>query len=196
MNVLISDDGRSHWDSLRRLLDQETEIQLSGTATKAETASRSVIARELRRILDGCPICDDGYRDHAYALLATVEMEKSAHCRARLKEFYDLLQQYRWQEFLCLRDGNPGKDIVAGFAFRCTTGRVGIVTQSGGRRFARQSLALHDPSGARGEEPSDPPESAKVAATPIPSSSNPLVAIPAGLGRHFGTNLEPVENSS
>jgi hypothetical protein len=128
MNVLISDDDRSHWDSLRRLLDQETEIQLSGTATEAETASRSVIARELRRILDGCPICDGGYRDHAYALLATVEMEKSAHGRARLREFYDLFQQYRWQEFLCLRDWNPGKDIVAGFAFRCTTGRVGIVT--------------------------------------------------------------------
>ena len=128
MKVLIPDNDRGHWESLRRSLGQESELQISGAAADAETASYSVIARELRRILDGCPICDGGYRDHVYALLATVPMENGGQSAARLKEFYGLLRQYRWQELLCLRDWSPCDGIVVGFAFRCITGRVGVVT--------------------------------------------------------------------
>ena len=128
MKVLIPDDDRGHWESLRRSLDQESELQISGAAADAETASHSVIARELRRILDGCPICDGGYRDHVYALLATLAMEKGGQTAARLKQFYGLLRQYLWRELLGFRDRNPGEDIVAAFAFRCATGRVGVVT--------------------------------------------------------------------
>src|SRR5256885_4289970 len=97
MKVLIPDDDRGHWESLRRSLDQESELQISGAAADAETASHSVIARELRRILDGCPICDGGYRDHAYALLATLAMEKGGQSATRLKQFYGLLRQYLWR---------------------------------------------------------------------------------------------------
>ena len=128
MKVLIPDDDRGHWELLRRSLDQESELQISGAAADAETASHSVIARELRRILDGCPICDGGYRDHVYALLATLAMEKGGRSAARLKQFYGLLRQYLWRELLGFRDRNPGEDIVAAFAFRCATGRVGVVT--------------------------------------------------------------------
>jgi len=128
MKVLIPDADRGHWDTLRRFLEQESGIQLSGIAADAETASQSVIARELRRILDGCPLCDCGFRDHAYALLATLVIQKGGQSTPRLKQFYDLLQQYRWRELLYLQDWNPCEDIVAGFAFRCSTGRVGIVT--------------------------------------------------------------------
>jgi hypothetical protein len=126
MKVLIPDDDRGHWESLRRSLGQESELQISDA--DAETASHSVIARELRRILDGCPICDGGCCDHVYALLATLAMEKDGQRAARLKQFYGLLRQYLWRELLGFRDRNPGEDIVAAFAFRCTTGRVGIVT--------------------------------------------------------------------
>ena len=128
MKVLIPDDNRPRWDSLRRLLQQKSEIQVSGIAADAETACHSVIARELRRILDGCPLCDCGYRDHDYALLATLVIQKGGQNAARLKQFYDLLRQYRWEELLCFHDGSPCEDIVASFAFRCVIGRVGIVT--------------------------------------------------------------------
>ena len=128
MKVLIPDDDRGHWESLRRSLEQESEVQINGVAADAETNSHSVISRELGRILDGCPICDRGYRDHVYALLAILVMQKGGESAARLKEYFGLLRQYRWQDLLCLRDRNPGEDILAGFAFRCTTGRVGIVT--------------------------------------------------------------------
>ena len=95
MKVLIPDDDRGHWESLRRSLEQESEIQLSGIAADAETASHSVIARELRRILDGCPICDGGYHDHVYALLATLAIQKGGQSAARLKQYFGLLRQYR-----------------------------------------------------------------------------------------------------
>jgi hypothetical protein len=126
MKVLIADNDRAHWDSLRRCLELESEIQLSGIAADAETSLRSVIARELRRILDGCPICDGGYRDHAYALLATLVMPKAGQ-NSRLRQFCDSLVQYRWQDLLCVREWSPCEDILSSFAFRCSTGRMGIV---------------------------------------------------------------------
>jgi hypothetical protein len=127
MKVLIPDDNRPRWDSVRQFLQQESEIRVSGIAADAETAFHSVIARELRRILDGCPICDGGYREHDYALLATLVIQKG-QSPARLKQFYDLFRQYRWRELLCFQDWSPCEDIVADFAFRCATGRMGIVT--------------------------------------------------------------------
>src|SRR2546429_5081555 len=128
MKVLIPDDNRGHWESLRRSLDQESELQISGVAADAETASHSVIARELRRILDGCPICDGGYRDHVYALLATLAMEKGGQTAARLKQFYGLLRQYQWREVFCFPDPNPGGGIPASLPFPCATGRGGVRT--------------------------------------------------------------------
>ena len=127
MKVLIPDNDRAHWNSLRRFLESESEVQLGGIAAEEETNSHSVVARELRRILDGCPICDRGYRDHAYALLATLVMPKGRRNSARLRQFCDSLQQYRWQDILCLRDWDPCEDILSSFAFRCSTGRIGIV---------------------------------------------------------------------
>jgi hypothetical protein len=46
-----------------------------------------VVARELRRILDGCPICHDGFRDHTYFELATVAMNEKADDAERLAQF-------------------------------------------------------------------------------------------------------------
>src|SRR5438132_13506368 len=75
MKVLLADDRQGHRDSLRRLIQRDPEVQVSGIAEDAENAPGSVIARELRRTLDGCPVCDGGYRDHSFVILATVAIE-------------------------------------------------------------------------------------------------------------------------
>src|SRR5207253_11439204 len=59
MKVLLADDRQGHRDSLRRLIQRDPEVQVSGIAEDAENAPGSVIARELRRTLDGCPVCDE-----------------------------------------------------------------------------------------------------------------------------------------
>src|SRR6266568_2358398 len=128
MKVLIPDDRRGHRDSLRKLLEREREIQVSGVADDAESSPESVIARELRRTLDGCPICDGGYRDHSYAVLATIAIEQQWQSPLRLKQYYDFLHERRWEELLCIREWNSAADTLVGFAFRCAAGRVGIVT--------------------------------------------------------------------
>ena len=128
MKVLIPDDRRGHRDSLRNLTQQEREVQVSGIAEEAESASESVLARELRLALDGCPFCDGGYRDHSFAILSTVIIEQQWQSPLRLKEYYDLLHAHRWQEILRLREWNEAADTLVGFAFRCVQGRVGIVT--------------------------------------------------------------------
>ncbi|PYU00403.1 MAG: hypothetical protein DMG38_07990 [Acidobacteria bacterium] len=128
MKVLIPDDRRGHRDCLRKLLQQERKAQVSGVAEEAESVPGSVIARELRRTLDGCPICDGSYRDHSYVVLATVAMEPQWECPLRVKQYYDLLHERRWQELLRLREWNHDADALVGFAFRCAEGRVGIVT--------------------------------------------------------------------
>lgn len=128
MKVLIPDDRRGHRDSLRRLLEREREVQVSGVADDAESSPESAIARELRRTLDGCPICDGGYRDHSYVVLATITIEQQWQSPLRLKQYYDFLHECRWEELLGIREWNSAADTLVGFAFRCAAGRVGIVT--------------------------------------------------------------------
>lgn len=128
MKVLIPDDRRGQRDSLRRFVEREREAQVSGIAEQAESAPDRALARELRLALDGCPICDGGYRDHSFAILATVIIEQEWQSPLRLKQYYELLQAHRWQELLRLREWNEAADILTGFAFRCVQGRVGIVT--------------------------------------------------------------------
>jgi len=128
MHVLIPDDERGHRDSLRNLIQREREVQVSGTAEEAENAPDCVIARELRRALDGCPVCDGSYRDHSYAILATVAIAEQWQSPLRVKQYYDCLQESRWQELLCIREWDDAADTLIGFVFRCSAGRVGIIT--------------------------------------------------------------------
>jgi hypothetical protein len=128
MNVLLPDDRRAHRDSLRSLLEREREVQVSGIAEDAESDPGSVLARELRRTLDGCPICDGGYRDHSFVVLATVTIEPQWQSPLRVKQYYDSLQARRWRELLGLREWGDDADALVGFAFRCILGRVGVVT--------------------------------------------------------------------
>lgn len=128
MQVLIPDDRRGHRDSLRDLIQREREVQVSGIAQEAESAPESAIARELRRALDGCPVCDGSYRDHSYSILATVAIAERWQSPLRVKEYYDCLRARRWEDFLSIREWNDAADILIGFAFRCSVGRVGIVT--------------------------------------------------------------------
>lgn len=128
MQVLIPDDRRGHRDSLRRLIQREREVQVSGIAEEAESSPDNAIARELRRALDGCPICDGSYRDHSYIILATVAIAQQWQSPLRVKQYYDCLQERRWPELLSIREWDDVADALIGFAFRCPVGRVGIVT--------------------------------------------------------------------
>ena len=87
MQVLIPDDRRGHRDSLRKLLQREREVQVSGIAEESESAPDRAIARELRRALDGCPICEGSYRDHSYSILATVDIAEHWQSPLRVKEY-------------------------------------------------------------------------------------------------------------
>ncbi|HKW61852.1 MAG TPA: hypothetical protein VJN89_04845 [Candidatus Acidoferrum sp.] len=128
MKVLIPDDRCGHRDSLRKLIQREREVHVSGITDEAEGAPGSAIARELRRALDGCPICDGSYRDHSYSILATVAIVEQWHSPLRVNQYYDCLQNRSWQELLRIREWNGAADTLIGFAFRCSLGRVGIVT--------------------------------------------------------------------
>lgn len=143
MKVLIPDDRRGHRDSLRNLVQQEREIQVSGAAEEAEDAPDTVLARELRRALDGCPICEGGYRDHSYAVVAMVALEQRWQSPLRLKQYYDFLHEHRWRELLSLREWNDSSDAVVGFAFRCAAGRVGIVTMLSPAKPDLPDIPLH-----------------------------------------------------
>ena len=128
MQVLIPDDRRGRWDSLHHLILREREVQVSGIAEEAENAPDNAIARELRRALDGCPVCDGSYRDHSYSILATVSISDRWQSPLRVKQYYDCLQERRWEDLLDIREWDDAADTLIGFVFRCSVGRVGIVT--------------------------------------------------------------------
>lgn len=77
--------GGGHRYSFCKLIQREREVQVSGVAEDAGNAPDSLLAFELRRALDGCPICDGGYRDHSYAILAIVAIEQQWQAEAILR---------------------------------------------------------------------------------------------------------------
>lgn len=87
-----------------------------------------IVAQELRRILDGCPICDGGFQNHDYALLATIVMEEESQNQQRSQEFFSSLGERRWHDLLQFQEWHASKDTAVAFAFRCAQGGCGIVT--------------------------------------------------------------------
>jgi len=128
MKVLIADDERGRRDFLQDLVGQSQDIQVSGVAVDADSSPECVVARELRGILDGCPICQGGFRDHTYSVLATVVMNEKPDCMARLAQFLRCMRDCRWRDVLGYRQWIASADTIVAFAFRCDKGRVGIVT--------------------------------------------------------------------
>ena len=127
MKVLIADNER-YRDFLQDLVKQNQDSQVSGIAVDADGSPECVIARELRCILDGCPICQGGFRDHTYYVLATFVMDKRVDGATRLAQFLQSIRDCRWHDVLGLRQWTASADAIVAFAFRCDNGRVGIVT--------------------------------------------------------------------
>jgi hypothetical protein len=128
VKVLIADHGRYCRDFFQHLVEQNQDTQVSGIAVDTEGPPEHVIARELRRILDGCPICDSGFRNHTYFELASVVMNEEPNGVGRLAQFLQCMRDCRWHEVLGFRQWIACADIIVVFAFRCDKGRVGIVT--------------------------------------------------------------------
>jgi len=128
MKVLIPENDGYCRDLLQGFVEHNQYKQVSGIAVDADGSPERVIARELRGILDGCPICQSGFRDHTYCLLATVVMNKKAADMARLAQFLGCMCDCRWHDLLGFREWSASADTIVAFAFRCDRGRVGIVT--------------------------------------------------------------------
>jgi hypothetical protein len=128
MKVLIADDECGRRDFLQDLVGHNQDMQVSGIAVDANGTPEYVVARELRGILDGCPICDGGFRGHTYTELATVALNKQGDDRERLAQFLRCMRDCRWHDVLGFREWIPSADAIVAFAFRCHKGRVGIVT--------------------------------------------------------------------
>jgi hypothetical protein len=128
MKVLIAENERFCRDSLLDLVQENQDMQVSGVAADADAAPEYVVARELRRILDGCPICDGGFRGHTYAKLATVALDERANGAGRLAPLLQCLRACRWRDVVGFQQWIPSMDTIVVFAFRCDKGRVGIVT--------------------------------------------------------------------
>jgi hypothetical protein len=127
MKVLIADNER-YRDFLQDLVEQSQDSQVSGIAVDAGRSPECVVARELRSILDGCPICQGGFRDHTYSVLATLVMDENAYGVARLAQFLRCIRDCRWHDVLGFRQWIASANTIVAFAFRCAKGRVGIVT--------------------------------------------------------------------
>ena len=128
MKVLIADNESYCRDLLQDLVEQNQDKQVSGIAVDADGSPECVIARELRSILDSCPICQGGFRDHIYSVLATLVMDGTADGVARLAQFLRCMRDCRWHDVLGFRQRIASADTIVAFAFRCKKGRVGIVT--------------------------------------------------------------------
>jgi hypothetical protein len=128
MKVLIADNEGNCRDLLQNLVQQNQDTQVSGFAVDEDSSPECVVAREVRSILDGCPICQGSFRDHTYSILAMVAMNEKVDGVARLAQFLQCMRDCRWQDVLGFRQWNASVDTVVAFAFRCDKGRVGIVT--------------------------------------------------------------------
>lgn len=107
---------------------QNQDMQVSGISVDADSSPQCVLARELREILDGCPICQSSFCDYSYCILATVVVNNKADDRARLAQFLQCLRDGHWHEVLGFRQWIAYADTIIAFAFRCDRERVGIVS--------------------------------------------------------------------
>ena len=125
--TLIPEDQPGYREFLRRLVQDRDDVQVSGIAVNACPSPENVVAAELRTILDGCPICDGGFRDHTYFMLASVILDRDRESLRHMALFLQCVREGRWQELLAFREFSRSKDVAVVYAFRCGKGRVGTL---------------------------------------------------------------------
>ena len=128
MKALIADNEDSCRGFRHALVEQHPYLPVSGIAVVADASPESTVAREIRRILDGCPICKGDFRDHTYSLLAAVALNEKTDGVAPLTQLLRCMRDCRWHDVLRYRQWIGYADSIAAFAFRCDKGRVGIVS--------------------------------------------------------------------
>src|SRR5258706_13918442 len=116
MKVLIADNERYCRDFLQALVERNQDMQVSGIAVDADGSAQCVVARELRSILDGCPICQGGFRDHTNSMLATVVMDEKDDSGARLSQFLRCIRDCCWHDVLAFRKWREYPATVVPFA--------------------------------------------------------------------------------
>lgn len=125
--VLIPEDQPGYRDFLRRLVENRDDVQVSGIAVDACPSPENAVAAELRAILDGCPICDGGFRGHTYLTLASVIVDRDPESFRHMALFLQCMLESRWQELLAFREFSRSQDVAVVYAFRCDKGRVGTL---------------------------------------------------------------------
>jgi hypothetical protein len=173
MKVLIA-DNEHYRDFLQDLVKQNQDSQVSGIAVDADGSPECVVARELRGILDGCPICQGGFHDHTYSIVATVVMDETADGVARLTEFLRCVRNCVWHAVLGFQQWIASADTIVAFAFRCARGRVGIVT-------------VFSPA-----DPEAPDEPLHFTILSVEEAKRLLAVLEPGHWMHFRPTLHPV----
>jgi hypothetical protein len=91
-----------------------------------EKYSGDATAESLKRTLKSCPVCNSGFSDHYYTLIATTIY--SQENGPRVKEFVEAVDGSSWHDLLNSQDWHPLNDCFEAYAIRCNSGQIAVIT--------------------------------------------------------------------
>lgn len=86
-----------------------------------------VTARELRRMLQRCPVCGEGFDAHVYAHFAVTVFGEETN--GRVKEFLRTCEEHQWEQAQQFQEFDAKRDALVSYAFQCSTGRVAALLE-------------------------------------------------------------------
>ncbi|QQS48912.1 MAG: hypothetical protein IPM66_09935 [Acidobacteriota bacterium] len=101
--------------------------RVSGRLLAEGEEPRDVTAMELCRMLQRCPACSNNFEDHAYALFAVTVLGDDRS--GRLKEFFNAIEENRWEDARKYQDFDQKRDAVVAYALKCRTGSLVMVME-------------------------------------------------------------------
>ncbi len=101
--------------------------KVSGRLVADGEDARDVTAMELCRMLQRCPSCAGTFEEHTYALFAVTVLGDER--TERLKEFFNAIEEYRWEDAQKYQDFDQKRDAVVAYALKCRSGSLALVME-------------------------------------------------------------------
>lgn len=86
-----------------------------------------VTARELRRMLQRCPVCGGDFNEHSYAHFAVAVLGEEPN--GRVKELLRACEEHQWERVQQHQEFDAKRDALVSYAFQCSTGQVAALLE-------------------------------------------------------------------
>lgn len=118
-------------------------VALSKKKLSDERKKLDATALKLRNVMQQCPICENGFSNHAYSSFASTILGEAE--KPNVIEFFKALKEHRWQDVKKFKEWEATRDNAEVYLVRCLNNQIALlVVRSPEEFYESDSLIAYE----------------------------------------------------